>query len=88
MPVADEGEDQDQARDHEQARGFQGVDLRSAVVLGGRVLGRRCVRLSFWTRRGHGNIVALEATGALQKRFGEGLATFREPPRPCPRIIV
>ncbi len=65
MPVADEGQDEDQARDHEQASGFQGVDLRGAVVLRGRVMGRRCVRLSFWTRRGHGNIVAPEVTGAL-----------------------
>jgi hypothetical protein len=88
MPVADEGQDQDQARDHEQAGGLQSIDLRGAVVLRRGVLGRRCVRLSFWTRRRHGNIVALETTGLSKKRFGQGVATFREPPRPAPRIIV
>ena len=63
MPVADEGEDQDQHRDYQQAGGFQGVDLRGAVMLGCRVFERTWIRLSFWTRRRHSNIVALESGG-------------------------
>jgi hypothetical protein len=36
MPVADEGQgqDQDQRRDHQQSRRFQGIYLRGAVMLG------------------------------------------------------
>ena len=70
MPVADEGQNQDQRRDHQQTGGFQGVDLRRAVMFGGRVFGRSWIRLSFWTRRWHGNIVALEDDGGPQKIFG------------------
>ena len=32
MPVADEGEDQDQRRNQQQTGRFQGVDLRCAMV--------------------------------------------------------
>jgi hypothetical protein len=59
MPVADEGQDEDQRRDHQQARRFQGIYLRGAMMLGRRMLRRLSVRLSFWTRRRHANIVAL-----------------------------
>src|SRR5580704_3261165 len=55
MPVADESQDQDQRRDHQQASRFQSIDLRSAVVLG-----RMGIRLSFCTRRRHISIVAPE----------------------------
>jgi hypothetical protein len=69
MPVADDGEDQDQCRDHQQAGRLQRVDLRRAVMLGCRVLGRIRIQLSFWARRRHGNIVALESAGMLPKKL-------------------
>jgi hypothetical protein len=67
MPVADEGQDQDHSRDHKQASRFQGIDLRCAVVLGGRGAGGMWIQLPFWTGRGHANIVAPESGGTLQK---------------------
>ena len=73
MPVADEGQDQDQRRDHQQTGRFQGVDLRRAVVPGEGCSGGLGIRLSFWTRRRHDNIVAPESDGVCPKRFD---ATF------------
>lgn len=57
MPIAHEREDQDEACDHEQTRGFQRVDLWRAVMFGW-MLRLGWIRLPFWTRRRHGNIVA------------------------------
>jgi hypothetical protein len=67
MPVAHEGQDQDQCRDHQQASRFQGVDLGRAVVLGS-VTGRLRIRLPFWTGCRHSNIVAPEGNGDAAKR--------------------
>jgi len=70
MPVADEGQDQDQRRNHQQASRFQGIDLRGAVMFEGRVFGRAWIRLPFWTRCGHVNIVAPESAVGAQKIVG------------------
>jgi hypothetical protein len=87
MPVADEGQDQDERCDHQQAGRFQGVDLGRAVMYGGSVFGQAWIRLPFWTRRRHGNIVAPE-TGGVPQKIWRGLPTFRERWRPTIRITV
>jgi hypothetical protein len=63
VPVADEGENQNQRRDHQQSRRLQGIYLRGAMMLGCWVFERTWIRLSFWTRRRHSNIVAPESGG-------------------------
>ncbi len=79
MPVAPEGQDQNESRDYQQAGGFQGVDLRCAVMSGGDVIGRSWIRLPFWTGRGHGDIVAPEGHLVWQKELAKAWS-FREPP--------
>jgi len=81
MPVTDEGEDQDQPGDHQQSSGFQGIDLRRAVMFEGRVIGRMWIRLSFWTRRRHSNIVAPESNGVagFWRKLISGFPNFTEP---------
>ncbi len=53
MPVADQGENQNQDGDHQQAGGFQGVDVGLGVPLRGRRL-----QLPLWLGCGHSAIVA------------------------------
>jgi hypothetical protein len=42
--------------------------LRGAVMFEGRVIGRAWIRLPFWTRCGHDNIVAPESVGGKDSR--------------------
>jgi hypothetical protein len=79
MPVADDGQDQDQPGDHQQTRRFQGIDLRRAVMFEGRVIGRAWIRLPFWTRCRHTHIVAPESRVAC-KNVSRRRACFTEPP--------
>jgi hypothetical protein len=69
MPIADEGQDQDEGRDHQQTRRFQGIDLWRGVMRRCMAFGRARIRLPFWTRCRHSSIVAPEQV-ALGKDFG------------------
>ena len=71
MPVADEGQDQDQPGDHQQAGRFEGVDLRCAVVFGGSVFGRERSGCRFGARGRHEYIVAPGRRCSLPKRVAQ-----------------
>ncbi len=53
MPVADQGENQNQHRDDEESSGFQRVDVGLGMTFG-----RTRFKLPLWTGCGHEDIVA------------------------------
>lgn len=55
-PVANQREDQQQNRDHQQAGGLRRVDRAAATLA-----------IIFWSGLGHANIVALGGRGAVMR---------------------
>jgi hypothetical protein len=82
VPVASQGEDEDEHRDHKHAGGFQCVNVRLGMPLGCRRFG-----LPLWTGGGHGYIVALN----LKRRassFRNAVPCAELPPRGAKLRVV